>query len=236
MPLHLFFAAGGPAPSSGADDVALRHQCPHGAIEAVAAIAHSVTTDNWAVLQSGNWSMLLRPPRGAGPGAWHPAAEPVMLALIIAASNSTPVMSVSSVSAEGTSLLTALVSCAGINIDFTDLGTVGVAGDLNFNTVKTSPTLGDYVEFHRRRAPRVALLMAAGVGDQQVEVGMARQVAPEGQLRVIQEIRKAIVGLAVHDRADGHRYDLHGDACRGRHRKLRDQPHQRPDPEGRRWG
>jgi hypothetical protein len=104
-------------------------------------IAHSVTTDNWATLQSG-WSMLLVPhaPTTAAPP--HPV-EGINIAAIILTSSAAPIMSVSSVTGEGTALCTALVSCVGLNLDCGDVPSG--SGDVNLNSVKTSPSLGDYL-------------------------------------------------------------------------------------------
>jgi hypothetical protein len=108
-------------------------------------IAHSVTTDHWAVLQS-NWAMIvvshvfITPP-----GLPHPAGEPVMLAAIIATSSAAPQLTAHSVTAEGGALCTEIISALGANLDCSDFPAICLSADLNLSTVKTSPTLGDYV-------------------------------------------------------------------------------------------
>ncbi len=143
--LHTYFMPG--PPPATAVPVPLE-KTPHGVGSGHFApskfwrIAHSVTTDNWATLQSG-WGMLLVPHvpmTGAPP---HPAVEPINLAAIIATSSVAPIMSVSSVTGEGTALCTALLFCVGANLDCGDVPSG--SADLNLNSVKTSPSLGDYL-------------------------------------------------------------------------------------------
>jgi hypothetical protein len=105
-------------------------------------IAHSVTTDNWAVLQN-NWAMILVPHAFLTALPPHPIAEPVNIIAIVLTSNLTPVMSVHSVTAEGTALCTELLVCGGLNLDCGDIPSG--SADFNLNSVKTSPTLGDYI-------------------------------------------------------------------------------------------
>jgi hypothetical protein len=191
--VHICFLAGGPVPipkPGTSHVVASAHMGPSKRWH----IAHSVTTDDWAVLQSG-WCMLLVPhvPLAA---PLHPAAEGAMVALIIAASSSTPVFAVSSVSAEGTSLLTAMVSCAGINLDCTDLGTIGAAGDVNLNTVKTSPTLGDYVGSIVGALLSMLYSWLPGWALGKWRFGKLSDWLAKGT-ELIKALRNAIVGLAI---------------------------------------
>jgi hypothetical protein len=105
-------------------------------------VVRSVTTDGCNVLQSG-FAMLFVPhvPVMAPPP--HPVGELPLLAMTILTSTSQPVMSVHSVTNSGQALATALLGLAGLN---SDCGyqpqPTGI--DFNFNSVKTSPTLGDY--------------------------------------------------------------------------------------------
>jgi hypothetical protein len=105
-------------------------------------VAHSVTTDALATLQN-SWAMLLVPHVFVPAGPPHPVAESVNLAAIVLTSSAAPTMSVSSVTGEGTALCTALVACVGLNLDCGDVPSV--SGDINLNSVKTSPSLGDYL-------------------------------------------------------------------------------------------
>ena len=85
-------------------------------------------------------------PHGPLPGAPpHPAAEPINLAAIILTSTAAPQLNVHSVSAEGGALCTAILGCWGLNLDCGDAPVFGASHDLNLNSVKTSPSLGDYV-------------------------------------------------------------------------------------------
>jgi hypothetical protein len=101
----------------------------------------NVTTEANTVLQSG-WAMLLVPhiPLPIPP---HPS-EVANLATIIATSSSAPQLSAHTVTGKGTALLVAVIGPVGANVDCGfSLTPTGV--DLNFNSVKTTPTLGDYL-------------------------------------------------------------------------------------------
>jgi hypothetical protein len=106
-------------------------------------VVGSVTTGAFSVLQSG-FAVLLVPHISVPPPVPHPILQPANLAVIIITSSSAPAMSVSSVTAKGQALLTASAGSVGAN---TDCGMLIApsAVDLNFNSVKTTPTLGDYV-------------------------------------------------------------------------------------------
>ena len=86
--------------------------------------------------------MLLVPHVFVPAGPPHPI-EGVNLAAIVLTSSAAPVMSVHSVTGEGTALCTALLGCVGLNLDCGDIPSE--SGDINANSVMTSPTLGDYV-------------------------------------------------------------------------------------------
>jgi hypothetical protein len=139
---HVYFTpgpAGVPLPGISIYVVACLHAWPSRDWR----IAHSVTTDNWSTLQS-NWSMLLVvhvPIYNLPP---HPGAEPPYIVAVIGASSSAPTMSAHSVTGEGQALLTALVGFFGFNLNC-GLPSLPSGLDFNPNSVKTTPTLGDYV-------------------------------------------------------------------------------------------
>ena len=101
----------------------------------------TVTTGHCAVLQSG-WAMILVPhiPIPIPP---NPVAEGANLACVILTSSSSPQISAHSVTGKGTALCTALLGPMGLH---TDCGVqfLPTGIDVNLNSVKTSPTLGDY--------------------------------------------------------------------------------------------
>ncbi len=144
---HMYFTvAPPPAPPVPVPVPMLPHSVgsAHFAMSRSWRIAHSVTTDGWAVLQS-SWAMILVPHgplTGAPP---HPAAEIVNIAAIILTSSAAPQLTAHSVSGEGGALCTAILGCWGLNLDCGDAPVFGASHDLNLNSVKTSPTLGDYV-------------------------------------------------------------------------------------------
>lgn len=142
---HIYYAAGaGPAPVPKPLSAHIVF-CAHFSASRAWRIAHSVTTDGSAVLQN-NWAMLLVPHIPAPPpGPPHPAAEGANLAAIILASSSSPQLSAHSVTGQGQALLTSIVACVGANLDCSDLPAPGGMLDINLNTVKTTPTLGDYI-------------------------------------------------------------------------------------------
>jgi hypothetical protein len=104
-------------------------------------VVWSVSTGSRNVLQSGFAVLVV--PHIPVPIPPNPVAEGANLAVIIATATSTPVMSVHSVTGKGQALLTALLGPVGANGDC-GIQVVPSAVDLNFNSVKTSPTLGDY--------------------------------------------------------------------------------------------
>ena len=106
-------------------------------------VVRSVTTGGCNVLQSG-FAMLFVPhvPVLAPPP--HPLYEPPLLVMAIPTSTSAPVMSAHSVTNSGQALATAIVRPAGRNLDC-GLQPQPTGIDVNLNSVKTSPTLGDYL-------------------------------------------------------------------------------------------
>jgi hypothetical protein len=106
-------------------------------------VVRSVTTGGCNVLQSG-FAMLFVPhvPVLAPPP--HPLYEPPLLVMAILTSTSAPVMSAHSVTNSGQALATAILGPAGLNLDC-GLQPQPTGIDVNLNSVKTSPTLGDYL-------------------------------------------------------------------------------------------
>jgi hypothetical protein len=104
-------------------------------------IVLSVTTGHCPVLQS-NWAMLVVPhvPIPIPP---HPVAEGVNLATIILTASSAPQLSAHSVTGKGEALLTAIVSAFGANSDC-GIQIAPTNVDVNLNSVKTTPSMGDY--------------------------------------------------------------------------------------------
>lgn len=106
-------------------------------------VASSVTTDATPVVQKG-WEMRLIPHIFIPPAPPHPA-ELVNLAAIILLSTSAPKLAASTVKGEGSPLLVEELDAFGINLDCADAW-LGFGADINFNTVKTTPTLMDYIK------------------------------------------------------------------------------------------
>jgi hypothetical protein len=163
---HMYFAAGPagvplPQPKTG-HVVAYAHFLGSKSWR----IAHTVTTDGWAALQS-NWAMLVIPHVPSFVPPMHPVAEPLNLAAIVLASTSTPLMAAHSVTGEGQALCTTVISSLGINIDCGDKPFPGAMVDVNLNTVETSPTLGDYLAglFSALCAVGYAWAVAEGISD-----------------------------------------------------------------------
>lgn len=100
----------------------------------------TVTTMALPVFQRG-WEMKIVPHIFTLPNP-HPT-EWINLARIILLSSSAPKLSASTVTGQGSPLLVEEYESVGVNLDCAD-GWVGLGADLNFNTVKTTPTLGDY--------------------------------------------------------------------------------------------
>lgn len=105
-------------------------------------VVWSVTSDACPMLQS-NWCLLVVPhiPIPAGPP--HPAEVPNYLT-IVATSSSSPQLSVHSVTGKGAALYCCVIFCISRNLN------CGVpawltGSVLNLNTVKTTPSLGDYL-------------------------------------------------------------------------------------------
>jgi hypothetical protein len=133
--VHLFYPPVGP-PVPNAHGVAQLHL-----IGRPWRVVPNVSTGHCPVLQN-NWSMLMVPHYPL-PLPQNPALEMAALALILVTSSSAPQMSAHSVTAGGEALLTAIFMAVGAN---SDCGIVPVPTnvDFNFNTVKTSPSAGDY--------------------------------------------------------------------------------------------
>jgi hypothetical protein len=117
--------------------------CPHRAASRSWRIAHSVTTEGKATLQN-NWSMLIVPHIALGVLPPHAAAQPPNAMLVTLGGTAAPTMSVHSVTGEKQALLTALAGFFGFNLDC-GLPSLPSGLDFNPNSVKTSPTLGDYI-------------------------------------------------------------------------------------------
>ncbi len=103
--------------------------------------AETVTTQGLSSLQNG-WAMMLVPHVPIPPGPPH-ITELIYIAAIILASQSAPKLAASTVHGEGQPLLVEALSAYGLNCDCSD-NWVGFGADVNFNTVKTTPTLKDY--------------------------------------------------------------------------------------------
>jgi hypothetical protein len=169
-------------------------------------IAHTVTTNGWAVLQS-NWAMIVIPHVPSFSPAMHTIAEPVNLAAIVLTSSSTPVMSAHSVTGEKQALCTSAWSCLGINIDCGDPPFPGAMVDVNTNSVETSPTLGDYLGalFSAFCAVGYAWAGAAIIGDKFKALGKLEEIIVQALaslgLAVVQTLLD-VLSVTVHAVAD----------------------------------
>jgi hypothetical protein len=152
-------------------------------------IAKTVTTCGRPVLQS-SWAMLVVPHLPLTVQPPHPLAEGINIAAIVLTSSSTPLMSVHSVTGEGLALETAVYGLFGINIDCGDIPLPGAMADFNGNTVKTSPTLGDYLSslFAAFCAVGYAWAVGAIISD---------KINPAGELAKILERSLASLGVAI---------------------------------------
>jgi hypothetical protein len=143
--VHIYYLAGGPVPVPVPDG----YVCfsAHASFSRWWRIAWHVTTGHCPVLQS-NWQMCFCVPHIPIPiGPPHPAAEPIEIAVCWFTGGSAPQLSVHSVTGGGAPLLTAIVWAFGYNAN---CGIQGMAWiptnvDFNMNSVKTTPTLGDYL-------------------------------------------------------------------------------------------
>jgi len=102
-----------------------------------------VKSDGWQMIQSGydNGPLLVHQKIFVPPP--HPVIETALFGLQYLFSTSKPQMSVHSVTTSGNALATTVIACVGININCSE--PIGIpAHTLNFGTVKTSPSLGDY--------------------------------------------------------------------------------------------
>jgi hypothetical protein len=102
----------------------------------------SVTTTGTSVLQQG-WKMLVVPHVFLTVAPPHPT-EWINLAAIIILGQSEPKLAASTVRGQGEPLLVEALEAIGVNLDCSD-NWIGFGADINPNTVKTTPTPGDYV-------------------------------------------------------------------------------------------
>jgi hypothetical protein len=116
----------------------------HSELQKTWRVATTVTTEKKPTLQ-GQWAMLVVPHVFVPAGAPHPAAEPINLCAILAASSISPQLTAHSVTGQGQALLVAVDGAQGANLDCSDLPAPGISADFNLNSVMTSPTLGDYL-------------------------------------------------------------------------------------------
>jgi len=105
-------------------------------------VVWSVTTGMCPTLQS-NWCLLIVPHIPIPPGPPHPT-EAVSLACTIATSSSSPQLSVHSVTGKGQALYVCVIGCINWNLNC-GLPAWITGWVLNLNSVKTTPSLGDYV-------------------------------------------------------------------------------------------
>jgi hypothetical protein len=101
----------------------------------------TVTAGGSTALKDG-WAMTIVPHVFIA-GAPHPT-EFINLARIILLGTSSPKLAASTVTGGGTPLLVEAFECVGVNLDCSE-GWVGLGADLNVNSVKTTPTLSDYL-------------------------------------------------------------------------------------------
>jgi hypothetical protein len=189
---HLYFTAAGPVPVPVPKTVHWVGS-KHAWASKSWRIAPTVTTGGHRVLQS-SWAMLvvLHIPLPTKPP--HPAAEGITLAAIILASSSSPQLSAHSVTGGGQPLCTAIQGLFGLNLDCGDMPFPGLMADINANTVKTSPTLGDYLS---------ALLSAAcSIGYAWAVAGLTADKFPSAKggavlVRLLLEQALASLGIAV---------------------------------------
>lgn len=137
--LHLYFPGPAPAPPvPNLHVVGSLHILPQ---NRPWRMVGSVTSGHCWMLQS-NWAMLIIPhvPIPIPP---FPVAEGPNLACVIITASSAPQLSAHSVTGKGEALLTALVGPMGLNTDC-GIQFLPTGVDVNLNSVKTSPSLGDY--------------------------------------------------------------------------------------------
>ncbi len=141
-------------------------------------IAFSVTTDGKLTLQS-QWAMLIVPHVFTPVGPPHPAAETIQLNVIIATSSAAPQLAVHGVTGEKQNLLTELYGSVGLNLDCGDFPAVSTSTDLNLNSVKTAPTLGDYLGALLGAALSQGYAWLSGVPGGKIEVKVLENVVEQ---------------------------------------------------------
>jgi len=108
-------------------------------------IANTVTTDAKPTLQGG-WGMLLVS-HVPFPNVPHPVAEPAKLAVVILVSSAAPQLAVEGVTGERKPLLSEIYGFYGLNLDCSEAPWfLGGSVDINVNSVRTSPTLSDFLQ------------------------------------------------------------------------------------------
>ncbi len=105
-------------------------------------VVWSVTSDACPMLQS-NWCLLVVPHIPIPEGPPHPT-EVANIATVILTSSSSPQLTVHSVTGEGSALYCCVVFAINWNLNC-GIPSWLTGWVLNFNSVKTSPTLGDYL-------------------------------------------------------------------------------------------
>ncbi len=104
-------------------------------------IARTVTTDGNPVFRSG-WAMMDVEHIPVTPLPPHPL-ELVWIVAVIATSSSQPPLAVHEVTGEGLPLLTEIDGFTGYNVDCSEVPVPSI--DINLNSVRTTPTLGDII-------------------------------------------------------------------------------------------
>ena len=143
MDMHLYFTVAPPAVPVPVPDFYEVFSL-HISFNRLWRVVLKVTTDSLPVTQS-SWAMLVVPHIPVPLGPPHPAAEPAEIAVLWGTSNSSPQLSVHSVTAGGSPLLTEILWAIGGNLNC-GMFVLPCNIDLNPNSVKTSPTLGDYAQ------------------------------------------------------------------------------------------
>ncbi len=139
--LHLYYTGSPPAPPVPVPNLHAVFAIHLGIQHRFWRVVTNVTTGHCPVLQS-SWAMHLVPhiPIPLPP---YPAVEGVNLACVWITSSSAPQLSAHSVTAKGSALLVEIIGPIGANCDC-GLLPIPTNIDLNFNSVKTTPSPGDY--------------------------------------------------------------------------------------------
>ena len=103
----------------------------------------TVLSDGWQMIQGGFDLYIV--PHVPPPIPPHPVAQPVEYVMIMATSSSKARMMVHGVTGEGKPLATCLLGPLGANTNCAKPLAVPFNVVLNLNSVKTSPTMGDYI-------------------------------------------------------------------------------------------